>query len=180
MPLHQGHAGDAAVTMALLAMTTAALPLLVPRGPSNTAPVDIFAVLFLLAAMVAASRARHRFSMPAAGPLLLIAAISALAVVFSVAPGTGLMNLLIEVYLAALLWAAATELRNRPDRLLTIAAVWVVAAVFWGFLLIGAEWHLLPGQLQQLLVSHDSSGRAAGASRNPNLAASYMVTSLFV
>jgi O-antigen ligase len=168
------------MTMLLLAITTFALPLLVPRGPGNTAPVDAFAVLFLIAVLVTATLARRRFALPAAAPLLLIAAVSALGVVFSVAPGSGLLNLLIEFYLAVLFWAVCNQLRNRPDRMLTVTSIWVGAAVFWAFLLIGAQWHLLPGSLSHLLFQYDSSGRAAAAARNPNLAASYLVTSMFV
>jgi hypothetical protein len=167
--------------MVLLAATTAALPLLVPRGPGNTAPVDVFAALFVIVVIGQAiiSR-RRRMVMPAAGPLLLVALISAIAVVFSVAPGTGLLNLLIEAYLVTLLWTAASELRRRPDRMAIVTAVWAVAACFWAFLLVGTQWHLLPGGLQHLLVQSDSSGRAAAAAHNPNLAASYLVTSVFV
>ncbi|MFL6240304.1 MAG: O-antigen ligase family protein [Actinomycetes bacterium] len=167
--------------MTLLAATTAALPLLVPRGPGNTAPVDIFAALFVLAVVVQTLLSRRRgIVVPAAGPLLLIALVSASAVLFSVAPGTGLLNLLIEAYLVALLWAACSELRGRPDRMAVITSVWAVAAVFWAFLLVGTQWHLLPGGLQHLLLENDSSGRAAAAARNPNLAASFLVTSVFV
>jgi O-antigen ligase len=97
-----------------------------------------------------------------------------------VAPRTGLLNLLIEAYLAVLFWAVCNELRRRPERMLVVTSIWVVAAVFWAFLLIGVQYHLLPGSIDRLLVSYDSSGRAAAAARNPNLAASYLVTSMFV
>jgi O-antigen ligase len=167
--------------MILLAATTFALPLLVPKGPGNTAPVDVFAALFIAIVIGRAiiSR-RRRLVTPMAGPLLLIAMVSAIAVVFSVAPGTGLLNLLIEAYLVALLWTVCTELRQRPDRMAVITSVWVVASVFWAFLLIGTQWNLLPGRIAHLLVASDSSSRAAAAAHNPNLAASFLVTSMFV
>jgi O-antigen ligase len=166
--------------LVLLAAMTAALPLLVPRGPGNTAPVDIFAVLFAFLVFAEAVVARRRLVLPAVGPLFLIAVVSAVTVVFSVAPGTGLTNLLIEAYLVALLWAVCNELRGHPERVALITSVWVVAAVFWAFLLVGTQWHLLPNGLEHLMISSDSSGRAAAAARNPNLAASFFVTSTFV
>jgi O-antigen ligase len=168
------------MTLVLLCATTATLPLLVPRGPGNTSPVDALAVLFLIAAVISMIAARKRVVTPAFGALLAIFTISTTAVVFSVSPGTGLLNLLIEAYLVALLWAICNELRGRPDRMQAVATVWVISAAFWAFLLVGAQYHLLPNGLQHLLVSYDSSGRAAAAARNPNLAASYLVTSLFV
>jgi O-antigen ligase len=168
------------MNMVLLAATTAMLPLLVPRGPGSTAPVDVFAALFIIVAIAQAVISRRRMFVPAAGPLVLIALISAIAVVFSVAPATGLLNILIEAYLIALFWMAANEMRRRPDRMAVITSVWATAACFWAFLLVGTQWHLLPHALQQTLIQYDSSGRAAGAARNPNLAASFLVTSMFV
>jgi O-antigen ligase len=167
--------------MILLAATTFALPLLVPKGPGNTAPVDVFAALFIVVVIGQAiiSR-RRRLVTPMAGPLMLIALVSAIAVIFSVAPSTGLLNLLIEAYLVALLWTVCTELRQRPDRMAVITSVWVVASVFWAFLLVGTQWHLLPARVAHLLVQSDSSTRAAAAAHNPNLAASFLVTSMFI
>jgi O-antigen ligase len=167
--------------MILLAATTFALPLLVPRGPGNTAPVDVFAALFVAIVIGQAILSRRRrLITPMAGPLLLIAMVSSIAVVFSVAPSTGLLNLLIEAYLVTLLWTVCTELRRRPDRMALITSVWVVAGCFWATLLVGTQWHFLPGGLQRLLVASDSSARAAAAAHNPNLAASFLVTSAFV
>jgi hypothetical protein len=166
--------------LALLAATTAALPLLVPQGPGNTAPVDIFAALFVVVVFAEAVIARRRMALPAVGPLLLVALVSSVAVLFSVHPSTGLLNLLIEAYLVAFLWAVCNELRGRPDRMALITSVWVAAACIWAFLLVGTAWHFLPTGLEHLLVAHDTSGRAAAAAKNPNLAASFMVTSIFV
>jgi O-antigen ligase len=166
--------------LGLLAAVVAFLPLLVPRGPASTAPVDVLGVLFLLGWLAVLAVGRRPRRLPAFATLLLVALAGALAAVFSAHPSTALLTLTIEAYLALLFWAACYVLAGDPRRLRMVAAVWVVSALGWAALLIGTRYSLLPGALDRLLVSASSSGRASGASRNPNLAASYLVTSAFV
>src|SRR3954447_932030 len=168
------------MNFAFLCVTVSCLPLLVPSGPGSTAPVDAVAVTFLLVTITTAIVRRRHVSMPAFAPVLLILTVSSVPVLVSVAPGTGLLSLLIEAYLVVLMWAVCTQLRGSPDQLGPLLTVWVVASLGWAALLIGVHVHALPGELERLLVSNSSSARAAGAARNPNLAASYLVTSLFV
>lgn len=166
----------------LLAATVATLPLLVPRGPAGSAPVDILAALFIAFCVFAAATGRLRVRAPAGYRLFGIVAATSIAVAFSVQPSTGLKNMFIDVYLFVLFFLACSVLSGDERRLRMVLTVWSVACLFWALLLVGVQYHFLPHVLQKTLISFDSGGsaRAAGTSRNPNLAASYLVTSVFV
>jgi O-antigen ligase len=164
----------------LLCVTVALLPLLVPKGPGNTAPVDAFAVLFIAVAVVAVAHRREPVRAPAALALLAILVPTAVATAVSLSPTTSLVSLLVEIYLVLLMWLAATTMANRPAALRAVLVTWAVACVGWAALMIATHYAVLPTGLLDLLVAHSSSSRVSGTAKNPNLAASYLVTSLFV
>jgi O-antigen ligase len=168
------------MTIALLGLTVALLPLLAPSGPGNSAPVDAAAMLFLLAALATLAFGRQPVRTPAAPVLGAIALFSLLATAASLAPRTSMLSIVVEAYLIVLFWAAASVLDGNRRAVRRIMGVWVLSAVAWASIVLGAQYHLLPASLATLLASYDKSGRVAGAAENPNLAASYFVTSLFV
>jgi O-antigen ligase len=171
------------VTTFALAATVALLPLLVPRGPGNTAPADLFAAVFLALALLALTQRGRRLQVPAPGAIALILVGSVVALALSSQPGIGLLTLLVDVYLLLLFIMITNHLSGAraERRLRLILIVWTVAALAWAALLVAAYFDLLPKGGEQLLQIRPDSRRAAGASRNnPNLAGSYMVTSFFV
>jgi O-antigen ligase len=161
----------------VLGLAVAALPLLVPKGPGNTAPVDALAIVYLLVAMVALPRRGRRLERPAGAALLLFLAAGVVATLASEDVGLGIITLLIEVYLILLFFAVANDLADDPRGLDVILTVWVVAAVAWTFLPVLVAVHVLP---QELPVVGVQGPRPAGTSGNPNLLGSYLVTSFFV
>jgi O-antigen ligase len=171
------------MTTFALAATVALVPLLVPRGPGNTAPADLFAAPFLVLALLALVQRGRGLRVPAPGAIALILVGSVVALALSGQPGVGLLTLLVDTYLLLLLITIPNHLDGeRAERLLRlILIVWTVAALAWAALLLAGYLHLLPQGIEQLLQVRANSRRGAGASRNnPNLAASYMVTSFFV
>jgi O-antigen ligase len=166
----------------LLASTVALLPLLVPRGPGESAPVDVVAVLYIVLALASLARRARGLQLPAKGPLLVILTASLLATMFSLSVAHSMQSLLIEAYLVTLLACVATELSGDKRGLRFVLTAWSVTALVWAALLIGFKLQLLPDTLQQLLLESSDKGgsRVAGPSKNPNLAASYMMTSFFV
>jgi O-antigen ligase len=172
----------ARVNFWLLAGTIALLPLLVPRGPGQSAPVDAVALLFVLFALGGLLWRGRPLQLPAKGALLLIMAASVVATVSSLSLADSLLSLLIEAYLILLLVCVANDLGDDRRALRAALTVWAVAALVWAAVFISFHYQLLPQGLQQLLVENSKGGgaRVAGASRNPNLAASYMMTSFFV
>jgi O-antigen ligase len=165
----------------LLSVTVALLPLLVPRGPGNTAPADLFAAAFLVLALLALIQRGRRLEVPAAPALALILVGSLIALTRSQDPQTALLTLLVDVYLLLLLVAIVNHLDRDPQALRTVLVVWTAAALVWATVLIGAHYHVLPRALSELLQVKEAAKRAAGPTgNNPNLAASYLVTSFFV
>jgi O-antigen ligase len=172
----------ARVNLWLLAGTIALLPLLVPRGPGQSAPVDAVALLFILFALGGLLWRGRPLHLPARGALSLIMAASVVATVASLSLLDSLLSLLIEAYLVLLFLCVVNDLGDNRRALRAALTIWAVAAVVWGAVFIGFHYHLLPEGLQQLLIENSKGGgyRVAGASKNPNLAASYMTTSFFV
>jgi O-antigen ligase len=170
------------VNVWLLAATVALLPLLLPRGPGESAPVDAVAVLFILVALAGLARRRRAFHLPAKGALSLIVGASLVATVLSLSVPHSMLSLLVEAYLYMLLVCVANDLGGNRRGLRVILTAWSIAALFWAAMLIGSHLELLPQGLQQALVENSRSGgyRVAGVSKNPNLAAGYMMTSFFV
>jgi O-antigen ligase len=171
------------VTTFALAAAVALLPVLVPRGPGNTSPADLFAAVFLLLALLALAQRGRRLRVPAAGAVALILAGSVVALALSSQPDVGLLTLLVDTYLLLLFIAITNHLSGeRAERLLRlILIVWTVAALVWAAVLLAGYFHLLPNGVEHLLQIRAKSHRGAGVSRNnPNLAGSYMMTSVCV
>jgi O-antigen ligase len=170
------------VNLWLLSGTIALLPLLVPRGPGQSAPVDAVALLFVLFCLGGLLWRGRPLHLPAKGALALIVAASVVATAASLSLSDSLLSLLIEAYLILLFLCVVNDLADDRRALRTALTVWTVAALIWAAVFVGFYYHVLPEGLQQLLVEHSKGGgyRVAGASKNPNLAASYMMTSFFV
>ncbi|HJU03381.1 MAG TPA: O-antigen ligase family protein [Actinomycetes bacterium] len=168
------------MSLTVLAAMIALLPLLRPAGPGNTAPVDLLIALFLFVAALGLTRRTRPLRIPAGTAILLILLGSVLALIASLDIATGLLTLVVDIYLFALFIAVVNELDNRRSLGLALT-VWVVAALGWAVILIGSNQGWLPVGLQELVgVTGDSTERAAAATGNPNMAASYMLSSCFV
>src|SRR3954452_2568856 len=162
-----------------LVLTVVLLPLLVPRGPAGTAPVDVPAVLLLLSVAVLVLMDRRRVPLPWIAPMGVLLLIGLVSLTVSPTAG-GLLTVTVDVYLIALLCATACVLRRDEAALTQVLTVWSLAAVGWGLLLLGSHYGVLPGRLADLLDANTPSRRAAAAAHNPTLAASYLATSVFV
>jgi O-antigen ligase len=172
----------ARVNLWLLVGTIALLPLLVPRGPGQSAPVDAVALAYIVFALGGLLWRGRPLRLPAIGSLSLLVAASVVATVASLSLPDSLLSLLIETYLILLFLCVANDLGDDRRALRTALTAWAVAALVWAAVFIGFHYHLLPEGLQQLLVENSKGRgyRVSGASKNPNLAASYMMTSFFV
>jgi len=171
------------VTTFALATTIALLPVLVPRGPGNTSPTDLFAAAFLLLGLLALAQRGRRLRVPAPGAIALILVGSIVALALSTHPRVGLLTLLADTYLLVLIIMIANHLSGtQAERLLRLLLiVWTVAALVWATVLLAGYLDLLPRGVVHLLEIRADSQRGAGVSRNnPNLAGGYMVTSFFV
>jgi len=158
-----------------------AIPLLVPAGPGNTAPADVFLGFAVLIAILWFATKNQPLRFPYALPVGLAVLAGALAstVYYAgayISVGGGLITLLQDVFLLA--WALSiANLGRDPALLSTILRAWAISGPFWAaVMLIGVFGHisLLSGETARDGV------RAAFTLGDPNLAANYFICSLLV
>ena len=158
-----------------------AMPLLIPSGPGNTAPADLFLGVFILAsALWFASRA-HVMRFPYMFPVGLSILAGALASTVAyrnayVSVGGGLISLIQDAFVLAWCIGIANVGRD-PAMLRTASRAWAISATTWAALMIlGVMAHIgvLSGENARNGV------RAAFTLGDPNLAANYFICSLLV
>jgi hypothetical protein len=158
-----------------------AMPLLVPSGPGNTAPADLFlAVAIVVAALWFTSR-RQIMRFPYVVPVGLSVLAGALASTVAyanayISVGGGLITLIQDVFLLAWCITIANISRD-PALLRTLARAWAISATCWAVvMIIGVFGHisLLSGETARNGV------RASFTLGDPNLAANYFVCSMLV
>lgn len=165
----------------MLLPVVAFLPLLVPHGPNNTAPVDVFIVLYLFCATLGWFSARRVISLPLVAVTAFILVVSLIGVGMSQFAGVGRTAVLIDLYLYVFFVAAFNDLRSHPRALGVVLATWTFTALVWAALANGITFHFLPESLAKLILANSRAlNRASATADNPNLAASYFLISLFV
>jgi O-antigen ligase len=165
----------------MLLPAVAFLPLLIPHGPSNTAPVDVLIVLYLFTATIGWFSTRRPMSFPLVAVTAFLLVVTLIGVGTSQFAGVGRTAVLIDVYLYVFFVAAVNDLRQSPRALRIVLATWVFTAVVWAVLANGITFHFLPDGFARLILSNSRAlNRASAAADNPNLAASYFLVSLFV
>ena len=169
------------MTTLLLCATTVLLPLLVPRGPGNSSPADLFAAAFIVLALLALLQPGRRLEVPVPLALGLLLAGSLLGLALGGPTQVGALTLAVDLYLTLLLVAVVNHLRGDPATLRLVLVTWTVAALAWAALLLSAHYRLLPAGLAGMLEVPVGARRAAGpAGNNVNLAGSYLMVSFFV
>lgn len=180
-PVRRPVSGRGCVVKGVVGTGIWAMPLLVPAGPGNTAPADVFLGLAGVVALLWFSSRRQLLRFPYAFPVGLSVLAGALAstVAYSGADstvGSGLITLLQDVFLLA--WALSiANLGRDPGLLRTIVRAWAISAPFWAALMIAgvlAHVSALSGETARNGV------RAAFTLGDPNLAANYFICSLLV
>jgi O-Antigen ligase len=159
----------------------AAMPLLVPAGPGNTAPADLFLAIAVVVSAIWLTSQRHAMRFPYVLPVGLSVLAGALASTVFYARsynsvGGGLISLLQDLFV--LVWGLVIANLGREAGLLrSVTRAWVVSAVCWAALMIiGVAGHisLLSGETARNGV------RAAFTLGDPNLAANYFICSLLM
>src|SRR5260370_14858707 len=158
-----------------------AMPLLVPSGPGNTSPADMFlGVAILTTALWFASRG-HLMRFPYVVPvgLSILAGALATAVAYSgayVSVGGGLISLIQDAFLLA--WCIGIANVGRDPALLRgITRAWAISVTCWAAVMIirvFAHIGILSGENARNGV------RAALTLGDPNLAANYFICGLLV
>jgi hypothetical protein len=151
------------------------LPLLVPGGPGNTAPVDLFIAVAVVSVLLWASSGVELRAPYAVAVAVLVSA-GALGALAGPVPLDGMLALAQDVWL--LLWAlAVANAAASPHGLRLILRVWVVASVMWAAVdLIG----VVTGNAALSGLAANEGGRTLLTFGDPNYAANYFVVSLMI
>lgn len=158
------------------AVAVAGLPLVVPRGPGNTSPVDAGILCALFLTVLWSAAVAHRWRLPyvlGAGLFMLGGAIGALVGPAHVA---GILAVVQDIALFAWCWCIA-NLSRSAARLRVLLATWAYSAIGWAVLLFVAlalNWSSVAG-----LRSNEGS-RTALTFGDPNYSANYYVVSMMI
>jgi len=173
-----GHAQRSRRRPAVVAVAAVAvmLPLLRPRGPFNSSPVDLPLVAAVTMVVLAWSQRSLRLSVPYAFPVGLLLLGGALGALTGPVPGSGLLALLQDLPVFALAATVAGVTMEASARR-TVLVAWAYGSLAWAALLIvgvvtGTE--LLSG------IGETYGSRASLTTGDPNAAANYFLLSIFV
>jgi hypothetical protein len=158
------------------AVAVAALPLLVPHGPGNVAPADLFIVAALGACLTWAGASRHSFAFPYAIAMWVFMVGGAIGALAGPVPWSGALALIQDLELLAWCWIVA-NIASSPARLRILVNSWAYSAVGWAALLtIGliTRAHFLTGQ------TGSEGSRTALTFFDPNYAANYWFISIMI
>jgi hypothetical protein len=166
---------EARTPLVATAVAVALLPLLVPGGPGNIAPVDLFIAAALVAVLVWAStgvQLRAPYGLAVAA-LVTAGAIGALE---GPVPLDGMLALTQDLWLLVWAWTVANVAAS-PRGLRLVLGVWVTASAAWAALdLIG----VMTGNVTLAGFAANEGGRAAAMFGDPNYAANYFVLSIMI
>jgi O-Antigen ligase len=160
----------------MVALAIAFLPWLKPAGPGNTSPVDPLVFGAIAATLWWLVASRRPVMMPYAVGMGCLALAGSLASVFGSYQAQGPLAVAPDVLVLAL-GAAVANVCQDPATLRVVLRVWIGTAVVWaGVLVVGA---LTKSAALAGWTASDGS-RASLTFGDPNMAASYFVTAVFV
>ncbi|MFM6849324.1 MAG: O-antigen ligase family protein [Terrabacter sp.] len=155
-------------------MAIAALPLLVPSGPANTAVADVGILFVVVAVFVWLKRDGAPVLVPYLLPVTVLVVAGALAA-YHVRVAVALLPLVQDLFLLAWGAALANVVRRRRRLLEVVLRTWVWSTVFWAGVLCTGR---LAGISWMAGTSPQDGGRASLTFGDPNLAANYFLLGL--
>jgi hypothetical protein len=164
------------VALAVTAAAIALLPLLDPRGPANTAPVDALIALAVWTGALWVGTSGHRLRFPYAVPIGLFIAGGAVGALVGPVPGSGAVALLQDVMLIAWCWAVA-NVSSSARRLQVLLATWVYASIAWSLALFVG---LATGTAVLTGRSEGEASRTALTFGDPSYSANYYFISIML
>lgn len=157
-----------------------------PKGPGNTAPWDLAAMLVLFLVFLWMLRSRAPLRAPYALPMAGLMITGLLAAVHSADPGGSAVAVLQEVFLLLWCWAVATVCRT-SRAIQVLLRAWALSALFWAGLLILAVFtgvRAVSGIGDTTVGYADGTGGDGTRSRlffdHPNMAGNYFMIAVFI
>lgn len=139
------------VALAATAAAVALLPLAVPQGPGNAAPIDVLVVTAVLAALLWAATSGMPWRFPFAVPVALALVGGAVGALFGPAPGLGTVALVQDILLVAWCWTLA-NVAHCTRNLRIILVAWTYSAIGWALLAfvgLATGTQVLTGQVEK-------------------------------
>jgi O-antigen ligase/polysaccharide polymerase Wzy-like membrane protein len=164
------------VALATTAVAVALLPLLVPAGPANIAPVDVPIAVALLACLLWAGISGHRWRFPYVLPVGLLLAGGAIGAIVGPVPRAGIIALVQDLVLIAWCWAVV-NLCSRARNLRILLATWVYSSIVWASLVfvgLATGSTFLTGQIER------QGTRVQLTLADPSYAANYLLMSFML
>jgi O-antigen ligase len=166
---------------AMLIASVAAAPLLVPPFLGNTVPGDLINMAFIFSCALLIWRSRLPVGVPLAAGYVLFLLGGLLALPGSANVPVSVVTIVQDIYLFLLFLTACNYLTERMERPTFVATVWVAVGLVVGALTWLSTFGY-PASVPKILgwPTVGTDGRAHGTFRNPNIAANYLVVSLFI
>ena len=159
--------GTGRIAIVMVSIAVAVMPILVPTGPGNTAPVDAMIAGAIIAAAYWLSSSGMRIHVPYVWPVWLLAIAGIIASLLGPTPLHSTLAVVQDLFL--LIWCAAVvNVCRSPSALSAVLGTWAWSAIGWaGVLLVEA-------------ARGSDLTRSTLTFGNPNLAASYLLVSLMI
>jgi O-antigen ligase len=162
--------------LAVVGVSIALMPLISPKGPGNTAPIDGLIALSLFTVFVWALRNRAAVRLPYVVPMTGLVLTGLASALVSVSPGMGALAVGQEIFLV--LWCAAiATICRTPRALRVVVRTWALSATAWaGLLVVG----VLTGLTVVVGTSDGGGARARLLFDHPNMAGNFFMVAIFI
>ena len=164
------------LAVGLSALAVATLPWVVPRGPGNVSPVDLFIALALVACLVWGVTSGHGWRLPYAVAIALTLAGGALGALAGPVPESGLIAITQDLALVAWGWTLVNIASSRRA-LSILLRTWAYSSIAWALTLFAA----LALGMSSLAGQTESEGsRTALTFGDPNVSANFYFISIMI
>ena len=164
----------------LAVLTTAVavglIPLAIPAGPANVAPIDVFMAVAIGACLFWAGSTGHKWRFPYGIALVLFLAGGAVGALVGPVPGVGAIALIQDVWLLAWCWAVV-NIAKSPSNLKTLLTTWAYSSIGWAIVpFVG----LAIGSAALTGRTANQGGRIQITLADPSYAANYLFISIMI
>ena len=158
------------------AVAVGLIPLAIPAGPANVAPIDVFMAIAIGACLFWAGSTGHKWRFPYGIALVLFLAGGAVGALVGPVPGVGAIALVQDVWLLAWCWAVV-NIAKSPSNLKTLLTTWAYSSIGWAIVpFVG----LAIGSAALTGRTANQGGRIQITLADPSYAANYLFISIMI